>query len=369
MDERELGFRPDYAVPPGETLLEVLDSVSMTQTELASRAGRPRKTINEIIKGKAAITAETALQFEKVLGVPASLWLGLERGYRESLARMDEQKILAAAEGWLESLPFKPMARYGWVEDRPDTAGKVRETLAFFGVASPEAWSAVWEAPQAAFRRSKAFQSQPGAVAAWLRRGEVMARNVECQPFDAARFREVLENARSLSLEPPERFVPGLTTLCASAGVVTIFVRELPKARVNAITRWLAPDKALVQLSLRFRTDHHLWFSFFHEAGHVLLHGRQAFIEEDEGNGQAEEEANRFARDFLIPPREYERLKTRHSFDETTICEFARLLSIAPGIVVGRLQHDGLLPWRSGLNTLKRRLAWAATTGGRDRRA
>lgn len=258
MGKRELSFRPDYAVPPGETLREVLESASMTQAQLASRTGRPRKTINEIIKGKAALTAETALQLEKVLGVPASFWLGLERVYRENLARIAEQKALLAGKGWLEPLPYKSMVQYGWVEDRPDTAGRVREALAFFGVASPKAWSALWEAPQAAFRRSKAFASQPGAVAAWLRRGEMLALQ--------------------------------LTALCASAGVAVVFVRGLLKARVSGATRWLTPDKALVQLSLRYRTDDHLWFSFFREAGHVLLHGRQAFIEEDDGDGQEEKE-------------------------------------------------------------------------------
>lgn len=363
MSERELAYRPDYAVPPGETLLELLESASMTQAELAGRAGRPRKTINEIIKGRAAITAETALQLEKVLGVPASFWLGLECVYRESLARKQEQAILSAAEGWLESVPFKCMADYSWVQDQPDTAGKVREALAFFGVASPRAWSAVWEAPQAVYRRSEAFQSEPGAVAAWLRRGEVVAREIQCQPYNAADLRSCLQEARLLSVEPPERFVPGLAALCAAAGVAVVFVRELPKAHVSAATRWLIPDKALIQLSLRYKTDDHLWFSFFHEAGHVLLHGRRSFIEEGNGNGRRddrdEEEANRFASDLLIPPREYVRLKTCSEFDEDTIVEFAQQLGIAPGIVVGRLQHDGLLPWRSRLNALKRRFAWA----------
>ena len=53
--------------------------------ELAESTGRPRKTINEIIAGKAEITAETALQLERVLGIPASFWNNLERNYQESL--------------------------------------------------------------------------------------------------------------------------------------------------------------------------------------------------------------------------------------------------------------------------------------------
>ena len=75
-------YTPDYVSPPGETLQEVLEERGMSQAELAERTGRPKKTINEIINGKAAITPETALQLERVLGIPASFWNNRERRYR-----------------------------------------------------------------------------------------------------------------------------------------------------------------------------------------------------------------------------------------------------------------------------------------------
>ncbi len=83
-------YIPDFVSPPGETLLEVLETRGMSQAELAERTGRPKKTINEIIKGKTAITPETALQFEFVLGVPARFWNQREQNYREFLARQRE---------------------------------------------------------------------------------------------------------------------------------------------------------------------------------------------------------------------------------------------------------------------------------------
>ena len=85
---KEVSCLPNYAIPPGETLRETLGPLGMTQAELAERTGRHKKTINEIITGKAAITAETALLFERVLGISASFWNNLERNYRETLARM-----------------------------------------------------------------------------------------------------------------------------------------------------------------------------------------------------------------------------------------------------------------------------------------
>lgn len=83
-------YVPDEVSPPGETLSEVLAEHGITQADLAERTGRPRKTIDEIIKGKAAITPETAIQLERVLGVPATFWNRRERQYREHLAKREE---------------------------------------------------------------------------------------------------------------------------------------------------------------------------------------------------------------------------------------------------------------------------------------
>ena len=77
----------DMAIPPGEVLAEELQALDMTQKECARRMGRPAQVINEIIRAKKAITAETALQLETVVGGSADYWLGLETTYRLTLAR------------------------------------------------------------------------------------------------------------------------------------------------------------------------------------------------------------------------------------------------------------------------------------------
>ena len=111
-------YAPDSVSLPGQTLQEVLEDRQMTQAELAERMGRPKKTVNEIIQGKAAVTPETALQLERVLGVPAGFWNNLERNYREFLARKEEEERLAASTDWLRKLPVREMVKLGWVEKR-----------------------------------------------------------------------------------------------------------------------------------------------------------------------------------------------------------------------------------------------------------
>lgn len=354
-----LRYEPDYAVAPGETLQETLDALGMTQVELAERTGLSAKTVNLIVKGTAPITPVTALQLERVLGVPAGFWNNREVQYREALARQDETAHLRGQGSWLKKIPCRAMAKLGWIKLLPDPAQQLREVLGFFGVASVKQWEAVWSRPDAAFRASAAFARDPGAVAAWLRRGELQAQSVATRPYEATRFREALDRARDLTCEPPEVFTCQLGTACAEAGVAVAFVPELPRLRTSGATRWLSPSKALIQLSLRYKTDDQLWFTFFHESAHILLHGkRDVFLENDGESNEKEREADRFAADKLIPPQALKYFETgKTHFAKAEIQRFAAEVGVAPGIVVGRLQHDGRLPM-SHCNDLKRHLEW-----------
>jgi len=365
-------FVADFAIPPGETLEETLESLGLSQSDLAERTGRPKKTINEIVRGKAAITAETALQFERVLGVPADFWLSLEAKYRVNLARLEETHRLDQQLQWLDEIPIQALIRAGWVQAKSTAREQLSAALSFFGVASVQSWRNIWGDVEnaVAFRHSPSWASDFGTVVAWLRRGELEARSVECNAFDAGAFRETLKVARSWTRDDPNEFRAKLLRECSKAGVVVLFVPELPAMRVCGVTRWLGPEKALIQVTLRYRTEDHLWFTLFHEAGHILLHQKRAvFVEEAAQTRNAispsarsveEEQANKFARDLLIPPNAYSELVRSRDFSQANLTRFATGIGITPGIVVARLQHDGILVWQTSLNRLKRRYRWAA---------
>lgn len=354
---QENRYRPDYAVHPGELLDECLDSHGMAQKELAARTGITPKTINEIVQGKAPLTPETALKLERVFGRPAQFWNNLEREYQEVVARKAERDQLQSAINWLKRVPVKELVKFGWIKKQSSNIDQLEEMLRFFGVASPDQWKAVWENYQVVYRQTKRFETCAEAVSAWLRQGEIEGQAISCAPFNKARFLEVLREARSLTTEQPKVFQPRLVELCASAGVAVVFVPELPRTGLWGSTRWLTTDIALIQLSLRYKTNDHLWFTFFHEAGHVLLHGKKDVFLEGKGMDDGKEaEANRFSADFLIPQAEHTKfLKQRPSLSR--IREFADHLGIAPGIVVGRLQHDKEIGPDIG-NQLKSRYQW-----------
>jgi addiction module HigA family antidote len=305
-------YTPELVSLPGETLLEILEDRGISQAELADRMGRPKKTINEIIKGKAAITHETALQLEKVLGIPASFWNNLERNYRDHLARRKERRELKHHLDWLERIPVREMIRRGWISGYEDKVDQLRSVLEFFGVASPDQWNLLAGQAEARFRQSSAFEVDPGAVSAWLRKGEILAREISCEPFEKGAFRRVLDEIRRLTREEPSTALIRARRLCAGAGVALVLLPALPRSRVSGVSRWLAPNRALIQLSGRFKTDVQLWFTLFHEAGHLLLHSKKAIFLDGEtrGESKAEREANAFAADLLIPPDEWARIRS-----------------------------------------------------------
>ncbi|KJS10715.1 MAG: XRE family transcriptional regulator [Peptococcaceae bacterium BRH_c8a] len=366
-----LQYNPDYVVPPGETLLETIEHLSLTQAELAERTGRPKKTINEIIKGKASITPETALQLERVLGVPASFWNNLELNYREKLAEIEEKKRMQTELDWLKEIPVNEMIKQDWISGSSIKTEQLKEALRFFGVATVEAWRELWKRiieghntfGHIVFRQSPTYKSEPGALAAWIRKGQIDSHNIKCKPFKASEFRKALENIKNLTKEPPDVFVNEMTSICSNAGVAVVFVPEMPKSRVNGATYWLNSQKAVIQLSLRYKTDDHLWFTFFHEARHVLQNKkRDVFLEYNGLESELEEDANGYASDFLIPKVEYKKFIDQGNISYSSVQSFAERLNIAPGIVVGRLQHDKVIPY-SHLNNLKRYFKWANDGG------
>lgn len=357
VQEKRLGFHPDYAVAPGETLKETVEALGIDQKDLARRTGLSEKHISQIMTGHASVTVETAQKLEMVTGVPAGFWNGLEVAYRQTLAEIEAIHAHEGDIAWMKQFPVRELIRRGKLAEGATHAMTSRNLLAFFGTASVESWKQVWMAPGVAWRKSKCFDSNPYVAATWLRLGELEAREVQCEPYVAERFRAALRQIRAQTCEPVDKAIAAARQHCAAAGVAVVLVREIKGCPASGVARWLTPVKALIQLSLRHKTDDHLWFSFFHEAGHILHDPKKQVTIEDLRNRDSEQElaADRFARDMLISPPEAARLRNLAS--ATDVKAFAAELGIAPGIVAGRLQHDGLIGYNQ-MNELKRRLEW-----------
>jgi addiction module HigA family antidote len=365
-DNASLRYAPQDRTPPGDTLAETLEALGMTQIELAQRVGLSRKTVNQIIQGLAPITAETAVKLETALGTPAAFWLNLDANYQEFVARQAQQEQFAANVAWLQRIPYKEMLQKRWLPACDGLAATVHAALSYFGVASPARWEAYWTKFAVRFRKSKLADHELGIVSSWLRKGELDAQKIETQPFNAGKFQAALKEIRALTKKDPEVFQPRMRELCAEAGVAVVFTPELKRLRVRGATYWLTKDKALIQLSLFYKADDHFWFTFFHESRHVLQEVKNGvFVEGLEGGGDDEADANAFAADFLIPKDQYAAFVQRGDFRAQNVTRFAEGLDIAPGILVGRLQHEKAIGF-DRLNRLKRRFRWATQATDRE---
>ena len=354
-------YQPDYAVIPGDVLGYELELRGMSQQELAKRTGLSAKHVVAVMKSKSAITPETAIKLERALGMPADYWLKLESQYQETLARLSEEEQLNNDLDWLTHIPTAAMIKMGWLEKHKNKKEQLVEVLRFFGIASVDQWDDMWPNLNVAYRQHSTHEVFPEAVSAWLRRGEIKAANIQCQPYDKAAFRDSLDKVRGLTSESPDVFVAAMQDICAQAGVAVVFVPALPKTGVSGATRWVNSNKAIIQLSLRYKTNDHLWFTFYHEAGHILLHGKkELFLEGENGlDPEKEEEANRFAENELIQRKLLKQfMQTTTRYTKASIIKFAEQVGIAPGVVVGQLQNKGVLP-QSHCNDLKERYVWS----------
>ena len=351
-------FSPDYAVPPGETLQETIDALGLSQKELSERTGLADKTINQIIKGVAPITAETSLLLERVTGVTAGFWNNLEANYRERLARLQAAKDMEDQVEWVRQFSYSKMVSLKLVQPAKLPSERVEKLVNYFGVASSVEWKQTYSELAGAARESKKYLSDLGDLSAWLRAGEILAQRRACESYDRAKFIETLQQIRGLSAMNPVEIWGQVEELCAKAGVAVVLVPPLPKTHIYGFTRWLTPQKALIQLSLRYKTDDMLWFTLFHEAAHILLHGKKDVFLECRGNRDGkEDEANQWAAETLIPSKEWGRFMSSRN-DRITVFEirsFARELGIAPSIVLGQLQHRSAVP-PSMHNEIKRKL-------------
>jgi HTH-type transcriptional regulator/antitoxin HigA len=371
---------------PGETVIEYLEFNHWSQRDLARRTGLTPKTISEICNGKAPITPPTSLALEKAFQRPAHFWLNLQRQYDEAVVR---RRAASEAEGWKEwarkfpisewkewarRFPISELKKRGLWQPPPGLS-EVEEVLMFLGVSSPASWEKVWSATQVAYRQTRRFTTSEEAIAVWVRATELYAAQLSVSRFDERRLRSSLPALRHQTTRRAAEIMEPVQEICGAAGVAVVWVPELPHTRISGCARWLSDDKALIALTLRYKTDDQMWFTFFHELGHILLRDkRHSFILDNPADDLSdrvvdpqmqmhEEEANRFAADTLIPPAELELFLAAGDFGSDSIRDFSESVDIGPGIVVGRLQFENILKRYQG-NNFKQKLDYGVSPTG-----
>lgn len=354
-------FQPNWVSPPGDSILDILRYKSLSLEDFAQMFGETTSAIDALVRGRTELTIKHAKKLESLFGSPYTFWLAREEQYRNDLRRSKDDEERSLNMQWLSELPLKDMIRFGWLKPRTNTKADFTECLKFFDVTSVDQWrdSFNHQLGLSTFRTSSSFAHKPLSVAAWLRKGEIDGLAAKCSVWNAEEFQASLNEIRTLTrIRSPLEFLPVLKNICANVGVAVAVVRAPTGCRASGAARFITPGKALIILSFRHLTDDHFWFTFFHEAGHLLLHKRETvFIDGLEENiSVLENEANTFAQSILISKDNQDQFK-KIKLNAMGIVRFAKDVGVSPGIVVGQMQNCGQIP-HDRLNGYKHRYTW-----------
>lgn len=356
-------FRPDYSAPPGEYLGLLLQQRGMTQSDLAARTGLSTKHVNQLVKGVATLSPDTAAQLEYATDVPAEFWARMDASYQAHAALQKVRRKLGDALDWLDRFDLNELARRGVIPDSSRSIETMEALLRYFGIADPEGWNRVWQPSLTSFRRSPAFKPDATATTIWLRAGQRIAGQITTAPFDQRALLEATSELRRLTQVEPADALPQLRTRMADLGVAVAYVAEFDGCRASGAIWWNSPAKAVILLSNRGKREDRFWFSFFHELGHLIYHAKRdtfldqnveqsnderppwgdraptsGFIDDGSRDSAMEEEADEFASEALIPHRFLPHIATLRTNQD--VVDLANQIGVSQGVVAGRYQYE-----------------------------
>lgn len=345
-------YTPKMVSHPGQTLGYKIQELGMSVKEFAIRASKPEKTIIAVIKGDSSITPDMAVAFENVTKIPAHFWMARQRKYDEAVAREKMEAKISESIEWAEMFPLAQMIKYGWIEKVKEKSEKVKSLLQFFALSSADAWHNYYMGQQlkVAFRISLKSTQEPYAISAWLRQGDKQAEAIDLAvDFSEKSLREKLSEMKQLMATQPKDWHIALQDICASCGIKLVYTQSLPKAPINGATRWIAGKYPVIQMSGRQKRYDIFWFSFFHEIGHILLHGKKDIflenIEYDDKVLAKEKEADDFASRLVLSIEEEIEIIEKKAYSPREIKSFAKKFGTHHSIIVGRLQHNKMIPF------------------------
>lgn len=343
-----MSYQPNKAIHPGVTVGRTLGSLGMSQKSLSERTGITEKHISSIINGESSLTSETAALFANALGGSASFWNNLQKNYEETKVHLENEQTAAQEVELLTAFPYLELKKRKYVKDTRNAVEKVLELWRFFGVNSLQSVKLV---ESTAWRRGATEQVKSESLAAWLRCGELDVKDlidtIGLAEYDEAKLKDLLPKLRTCTTSNSGVSWSDIQKKLAGIGVAIVAIKHFPGTRANGATRWINGNP-VIQLSAYGRDADKVWFTLFHEIGHVLKHGKKdKFISFNNGKEKScdEIEADSFAANTLIPKSAYDSFIMRSDYSESAIVAFANEQGIHPGIVLGRLKNHKLLSY------------------------
>lgn len=340
--------RPAEVFPPGEFLRDELDERGWTQADFAEIIGRPTTLVNDILTGKRRVSPELAQAFGAALGTSADLWMNLESAYQlwqsGETSGLPEVGRRARMYGLA---PIKEMVKRRWIEPSENLEIVETQILGFFQIQTLDDEPVLLHAA----RKSTSYKDTLSVhQRAWLYRAFQLGQNVDVGPFDRENLPACVASLKALMKSPEDvALVPGVL---AEAGIRFIVVEPL-KGKGSKIDGAciLEGERPIIAMSLRFKRLDNFWFVLMHELGHLNdgIASADTFAEEldTDEKPEAEQRADAFARDAIVPQPALTKFvrRSRHNPDLVAIRAFAEEHAVHPSLIVGQLQHKGVLSY------------------------
>lgn len=339
--------RSYIATPPGATIKEQLNARGMSQKEFSARMGMSEKHISRLINGEVQLTPDVAVRLEMVLGVPAKFWNNLEAVYREKLVKAEAENTMDTDAELARQFPYSEMSRLGWVPKTRDVREKVVYLRKYFEVVELSLLGSR-QITRIACRRLAITEKSDLALMAWAQEAKIKARGVQTAPINIKGLIAAVPDIRKMTVLKPVEFCPKVKKNLANCGIALIFLPHLRGSFLQGAT-FIDGNKIVVGLTARGRDADKFWFSLFHELAHIVLgHVGQVNGVSDEDERAADE----WSGNTLIKAKEFDDFRAEQDYSEQNVLKFAREQGVAPGIIVGRMQLEGMVKY-SMLNNLK----------------
>ncbi len=339
--------RSIIATPPGATIKEQLNDRGMSQKEFAARMDMSEKHISRLINGEVQLTPETAVRLEMVLGIPAKFWNNLETVYREKIVKAEAENAMDADAEIAKRFPYSEMAKFGWVPETGKLKEKVVYLRKYFEVVELSILGNE-QITRIACRRLAITEKSDLALMAWTQEARIKARDIQTAPINIRGVIAAMPEIRRMTILKPKEFCPKIKKCLADCGIALVFLPHLKGSFLQGAS-FMDGNKIVVGLTVRGRDADKFWFSLFHELAHIAL----GHVGQPDGTSEDDEKAaDKWSGDTLIGSDDFEVFRRDRDYSERSVLQFAKAQGIAPGIVVGRMQLEGMIKY-SMLNHLK----------------
>ena len=349
----------EFISHPGDTLLELLEQYGVSQKELAVKTETSEKHINEIIKGKKNISVSFAKKLENVLPPDVSFWINRQAIYDEKMETLKiKNNITKEEKDMIKKFPMKELEQYGYISTNDNDVDKVLKLRKFCSISDLRLVEAALNVMSfsVAFKMDNTSKEvDPYRLYSWLRMCQIETESIHNPNYyDIAKLKESLEEIKKCSLlsDSKEAYLK-VVDILYGCGINFKIVRNLKSTPVQGYIKTLN-DKISLCVTLKWHYEDVFWFTLFHEIGHLLQRrNNKIFIDFDD-----EENANEFAKNYLISKSSYDAL-VKGEINEERILKCAKDNNISPSIVIGRMKKEGIINYDdTRFNHLQKKIEW-----------